>query len=117
MPLPFCRTGVVHAGSCSIHRHGDGHIDHVEFVDGFHAQIGKARHLGGFDGIDAVARRCVRQISHARQRPLIRWSLANRVLHAMDGGVQVTSYINRSISLADRGGLLVRPAAKSAILS
>src|SRR5690606_28673951 len=30
--------------------HSHGHIDHVEFVDGFHAQVFKAHHLGVLDG-------------------------------------------------------------------
>lgn len=43
--LPLCGAGVVHTGSCGIHCHGNGHVDHVKFVDRFHAQIGKAQHF------------------------------------------------------------------------
>ena len=28
---------------------GERHIDHIKFVDGFHAQIGKTDHLRAFD--------------------------------------------------------------------
>jgi len=40
----------VGAGAAGIHRHGDGHIDHVKFVNGFHAEVGKPHHFGGPDG-------------------------------------------------------------------
>ena len=32
------------AGAARVYRHGDGHVDHIKLVNGFHAQIGKAHH-------------------------------------------------------------------------
>ena len=34
-----------------IHRHGDGHVFHFEFVDGFHPQVFKGCHTGFADGL------------------------------------------------------------------
>ena len=38
------------AGAPRVHRHRHGHVDHVELVNRFHAHVGKAQHLGVFDG-------------------------------------------------------------------
>ncbi len=48
---PFGRAGDVLAGAARIHRHGDGHVHHVELVDRFHAEVFEADHLRGLDGL------------------------------------------------------------------
>ena len=40
------RTGRVYAGAAGVHGHRDGHVDHLEFVDRFHAQVAEADDLG-----------------------------------------------------------------------
>ena len=49
--FPQRRAGDVRTGAACIDGHGDWHVNHVEFVNGFHAQIGKTHHfcvLNGF---------------------------------------------------------------------
>ncbi len=47
--LPFFGAGVVHRGTGRVHRDCNGHIGDIEFINGFHPQIGKANDPGALD--------------------------------------------------------------------
>jgi hypothetical protein len=46
---PFLWAGAVDRIARGIHRDDDGHIDHIEFVDRFHAEIFKCHKSRGLD--------------------------------------------------------------------
>ena len=55
--LPLGGAGGVDAGAERIDGDGDGHVDDIELVDGFHAQVGEGEDAGGLDGLgDEVGR-------------------------------------------------------------
>ena len=43
---PFGGAGGVDAGALAVDGDGDGHVDYVELVDGFHAEVGEGEDLG-----------------------------------------------------------------------
>ena len=47
--FPLGWAGDVGAGAARVYGYGHGHIDHIELVNGFHAEVGKAHHFGVFD--------------------------------------------------------------------
>ena len=47
--LPFGGAGGVDAGAERVD--GDGHVDDIELVDGFHAEVGEGEDAGGLDGL------------------------------------------------------------------
>jgi len=40
----------VDAGALAVDGYGDGHVDYVELVDGFHAEVGEGEDFGGLNG-------------------------------------------------------------------
>jgi len=55
--LPLGGAGGVDAGAERIDGDGDGHVDDIELVDGFHAEVGEGEDAGGVDGLgDEVGR-------------------------------------------------------------
>jgi len=55
--LPLGGAGGVDAGAERVDGDGDGHVDDIELVDGFHAQVGEGEDAGGLDGLgDEVGR-------------------------------------------------------------
>ena len=37
-------------GALAVDGYGDGHVDYVELVDGFHAEVGEGEDAGALDG-------------------------------------------------------------------
>ena len=55
--LPLGGAGGVDAGAEGVDGDGDGHVDDIELVDGFHAEVGEGEDAGGVDGLgDEVGR-------------------------------------------------------------
>src|SRR6218665_2680939 len=49
--LPVGGAGDVDVAAAGVHGDSHRHVDHVEFVDRLHAQVGKAHHFGALDGL------------------------------------------------------------------
>ena len=49
--MPLLGSGFVCIGASRIDRHRDGHVDHIKFVNGLHAQIFKSHDTGFLDGL------------------------------------------------------------------